>query len=107
MKQRSLGTGFEKKSKRTRKREFLEEMALVVPWRDLVSLIEPHRPPKTTGRPAFAMETMLRIHLSVWAKEQLLNLRIQKNTARIHRARHGDQASGGSAHPRSASRDQD
>ena len=63
MKQMSLGTGFEKKSKRTRKREFLEEMELVVPWRDLVALIEPHCPPKTTGRPAFAIETMLRIHL--------------------------------------------
>jgi IS5 family transposase len=63
MKQMSLGTGFEKKSKRTRKREFLDEMELVVPWRDLVALIEPHCPPKTTGRPAFAIETMLRIHL--------------------------------------------
>ena len=63
MKQMSLGTGFEKQSKRTRKREFLEEMELVVPWRDLVALSEPHSPPKTTGRPAFAMETMLRIHL--------------------------------------------
>ena len=63
MKQRSLGTGFEKKSKRTRKREFLDEMELVVPWRDLVALIEPHSPLKATGRPAFAIETMLRIHL--------------------------------------------
>ena len=63
MKQMSLGTGFEKKFKRTRKREFLDEMELVVPWRDLVALIEPHSPPKATGRPAFAIETMLRIHL--------------------------------------------
>ena len=63
MKQMSLGTGFEKKSKRTRKREFLDEMELVVPWRDLVALIEPHSPLKATGRPAFAIETMLRIHL--------------------------------------------
>ena len=63
MKQMSLATGFEKKSKRTRKREFLDEMDLVVPWHELVTLIESHSPPKATGRPAFAVETMLRIHL--------------------------------------------
>ena len=33
MKQMSLGeNGFERKTKRTRKREFLDEMNLVVPW---------------------------------------------------------------------------
>ena len=63
MKQMSLATGFEKKSKRTRKREFLDEMDLVAPWHELVTLIESHSPPKATGRPAFAVETMLRIHL--------------------------------------------
>lgn len=63
MKQMSLATGFEKKSKRTRKREFLDEMDLVVPWHELVTLIESHSPPKATGRPAFAVESMLRIHL--------------------------------------------
>lgn len=34
----SLG-GFERKTKRTRKHEFLDEMNLVVPWTALVSLI--------------------------------------------------------------------
>ena len=63
MKQMSLATGFEKKSKRTRKREFLDEMDLVVPWHELETLIESHSPPKATGRPAFAVESMLRIHL--------------------------------------------
>ncbi|MCS4294587.1 IS5 family transposase [Comamonas sp. BIGb0152] len=63
MKQMSLATGFEKKSKRTRKREFLDEMDLVVPWHELITLIESHSPPKATGRPAFAVESMLRIHL--------------------------------------------
>ena len=63
MKQMSLATGFEKKSKRTRKREFLDEMDLVVPWHELVTLIESHSSPKATGRPAFAVESMLRIHL--------------------------------------------
>ncbi len=49
MKQMSLATGFEKKSKRTRKREFLDEMDLVVPRHELVTLIESHSPPKATG----------------------------------------------------------
>ena len=63
MKQISLSTtGFELAHKKTRKREFLEEMNLVVPWAELVSLIEPHAPKGKTGRPPFAVSTMLRIH---------------------------------------------
>jgi IS5 family transposase len=63
MKQRSLAsTGFELSTKRTRKREFLDEMNLVVPWSELVGLIQPHAPAGKTGRPPFAVETMLRIH---------------------------------------------
>ena len=70
MKQMSLGeSGFERKTKRTRKREFLDEMNLVVPWAELVSLIAPHAPSPGAkgGRPPFAVETMLRIHfLQQW-----------------------------------------
>jgi len=65
-KQMSLGeSGFERKTKRTRKREFLDEMNLVVPWGELVALIAPHAPARGAkgGRPPFAVETMLRIHL--------------------------------------------
>ena len=65
MKQLSLGeSGFERKTKRTRKREFLDEMNLVVPWRELVLLIAPHAPTPGAkgGRPPFAVEIMLRIH---------------------------------------------
>ena len=65
MKQLSLSaTGFHLVTKRTRKRVFLDEMNLVVPWAEVVGLIEPHVPalgPKG-GRPAFVIETMLRIH---------------------------------------------
>jgi len=73
MKQMSLGeSGFERKTKRTRKREFLDEMNLVVPWAELVSLIAPHAPAPGSkgGRPPFAVETMLRIHFL----QQWLNL---------------------------------
>ena len=71
MKQISLATtGFELVTKRTRKRVFLEEINLVVPWAELVGLIQPFAPSGTGsqgGRPAFAVETMLRIHfLQQW-----------------------------------------
>ncbi len=55
--------GFELVTKRTRKREFLDEMNLVIPWSELLSLIAPHAPVGKTGRPPFATEVMLRIHL--------------------------------------------
>ena len=57
--------GFGLVTKRTRKRVFVHEMNLVVPWTELVNLIEPFASSGTTakgGRPAFAVETMLRIH---------------------------------------------
>ena len=55
-------TGFELVTKRTRKREFLEEMNLVVPWTELTGLIQPFTPASKTGRPPFPIATMLRIH---------------------------------------------
>jgi IS5 family transposase len=70
MKQISLATaGFQLVSKRTRKRVFLDEMNLVVPWAELVALIAPFAPSTggKGGRPPFAVETMLRIHfLQQW-----------------------------------------
>ena len=39
MKQADLGLNLSRK--KTRKREFLEEMTRVVPWKDLTALIEP------------------------------------------------------------------
>jgi transposase, IS5 family len=60
MKQHSLGLG--QTSKRTRRREFLDEMERVVPWSDLVALVAPYMPEGKRGRPPFAVEVMLRIH---------------------------------------------
>ena len=59
----SLASGFELVTKRTRKRVFLDEMDKVIPWSDLLALIAPHAPEGKTGRPPFATEVMLRIHL--------------------------------------------
>jgi len=62
-----LDLGLNLSTKKTRKREFLEEMNRVVPWSALVALIEPRAPRARTGRPPFAIETMLRVHfLQQW-----------------------------------------
>ncbi|CAM2160014.1 MULTISPECIES: IS5 family transposase [Burkholderiaceae] len=57
-----LGLGLDLSTKRTRKREFLDEMMRVVPWSRLIALIEPHYPKGKTGRPPFPVATMLQIH---------------------------------------------
>ncbi len=65
MKQADLGLNLS--AKRTRKRQFLDEMERVVPWARLIGLIEPHYPKGKTGRPPFPIATMLRIHfLQQW-----------------------------------------
>jgi transposase, IS5 family len=64
---KQLGLGLKLSTKKTRKREFLEEMERVVPWDVLVQIVEPHYPKAKTGRPPFGIETMLRIHyLQQW-----------------------------------------
>ena len=60
MKQTSLELGTS--TKRTRRREFLEEMDRVVPWTELVALIAPYLPDGKRGRPPFPVESLLRIH---------------------------------------------
>lgn len=88
MKQLSLASGFELSGKRTRKRVFLEEMDRVVPWAELVALIEPHYSGKSaTGRPPFVCELMLRIHFLV-IEQQFGHRKVRyrglaRNTAQI------------------------
>ena len=54
-------------ARKTRKREFLEQMERVVPWAGLVALITPYYPEARTGRPPFVLETMLGTHfLQQW-----------------------------------------
>jgi len=56
MKQADLGLNLT--TKRTRKREFLDEMNRVVPWAALVELVTAHAPEGKKGRPPFPVETM-------------------------------------------------
>lgn len=54
-------------TKKTRKREFLEQMEQVVSWLGLVELIAPYYPEGRTGRPPFSLQTMLRVYfLQQW-----------------------------------------
>ena len=63
MKQISLGaSAVETSRKTTRKRVFLEEINIVVPWAEPVRLIQPHAPASRPGRPPFGVEALLCIH---------------------------------------------
>ncbi len=66
-KQMTLGTGFEKYSKTTRREIFLTEMDRIVPWGELCALIAPVYPKAGDGRPPKELEMMLRIYfLQQW-----------------------------------------
>ena len=74
-------------TRRTRKAVFLDEMDRVVPRAELVSLIAVHSPVTKTGRPPFAISTMLRIHfLQQWiglsdlaTEESLFEVSLDRN----------------------------
>ncbi len=61
-KQLTLGTGFEKYAKTTRREKFLDEMDSIVPWRELCALVAPKYPKASDGRPPKDLEMMLRIY---------------------------------------------
>ena len=64
MRQQTLASnGFEKYRKKTRKEQFLDEMNVVIPWKELCEAIEPYYPkPEGAGRRPVGIERMLRIH---------------------------------------------
>jgi len=68
MKQQTLA-GFAKYAKTTRRAQFLTDMDRVVPWHELVAVVEPHYPRVSPegGRPPVPLERMLRIYfLQLW-----------------------------------------
>lgn len=63
----AMAAGFEKHAKRTRRAEFLAQMDVVVPWRELCAEIEPFYPKAGNGRPPVGLERMLRMYfLQAW-----------------------------------------
>lgn len=78
--------------KRTRREVFLAEMDQVVPWKALLSLIEPHYPKLgRPGRQPYPLATMLRIHfLQQWyalsdpaMEEALIDTAVMRRFAQI------------------------
>jgi transposase, IS5 family len=68
MKQQTL-TGFEKFGKTTRRAQFLSDMDRILPWPELVAVVEPVYPKVSErgGRPPMPLERMLRIYfLQQW-----------------------------------------
>ncbi len=58
---------FANKKKKTRREKFLEEMDQVVPWPQLLQVIERHYPKAGNGRPPLGLGKMLRIYfLQQW-----------------------------------------
>jgi IS5 family transposase len=51
------------KRKKTRREAFLGEMELVVPWKAMLKVIEPHYPVAGRGRRPYPLQAMLRVHL--------------------------------------------
>ena len=66
-KQLTLGTGFEKYAKTTKRAQFLSDMDRIIPWGELCELIAPAYPVAGNGRPPRELEMMLRIYfLQQW-----------------------------------------
>ncbi|MCM6994000.1 IS5 family transposase [Enterobacter roggenkampii] len=53
---------FSSKRRQTRKEIFLSRMEQILPWQNMVEVIEPFSPKAGNGRRPYPLETMLRIH---------------------------------------------
>ena len=61
------GIAWSQKGKVTRRERFLAEMDAVIPWAQLLALIEPYYPKAGRGRQPLGLEKMLRIYfLQQW-----------------------------------------
>ncbi len=66
-KQLTLGEGFEKYAKTTKRTQFLSDMDRIIPWPDLSELIAPAYRTAGNGRPLRDLEMMLGIYfLQQW-----------------------------------------
>jgi IS5 family transposase len=89
MKEQTLDDGsFEKFRKKTRKKQFLDEMEAIIPWQQLAEVIEPfYHNPQRPGRRPIGIARMLRIQfLQHWfnlsdpaVEESLYDSRAMRN----------------------------
>jgi transposase, IS5 family len=69
MRQTTLASqgSFEKYGRKSKREQFLEHMNAIVPWSDLLELIEPHYPKAGNGRQPVGLSIMLRVYfLQQW-----------------------------------------
>lgn len=59
-------SGFELSNKKTRRRVFLEDMNILVPWAELVGLSQPHAPAGRIGTPISSVEARLLKQRQPW-----------------------------------------
>src|ERR1035437_9805069 len=58
---------FEKHSRKSKREVFLDQMEQVVPWTELLALVEPHYPKEGNGRKPVGLTIMLRTYfLQLW-----------------------------------------
>jgi len=58
---------YSNRKRKTKRDEFLETMEEIIPWGEVVSLIEPYYPSGRRGRPPIGIEKMLRMYLlTIW-----------------------------------------
>jgi hypothetical protein len=64
MRQQTLAAqgSFEKYGRKTRREKFLEEADQIMPWAELLALIDPYYPKPGNGRPPIGLGIMLRIY---------------------------------------------
>jgi transposase, IS5 family len=64
MRQMSLAqqAEFQRFAKKSRREQFLETMDAVMPWAELLALVEPHYPKGAQGRPPMGLAIMLRLY---------------------------------------------
>ena len=64
MRQMSLAqqAEFQRFAKKSRREWFLDEMEAVMPWAELVALVEPHYPKGEQGRKPVGLGIMLRLY---------------------------------------------
>lgn len=82
---------WENKGKQTKRERFLAEMDAIIPWKQLLKVIDRHYPKAGNGRPPLPLETMLRIYfLQIWfnlsdpgAEEALYDSESMRRFARI------------------------
>jgi len=53
---------FQRKKRLTKREMFLAEMEQVMPWAELLAVVEPHYPKGKRGRPPIGLERMLRVY---------------------------------------------